>query len=240
MLTEGLLGVLVIIAVAAGIGMYAKGDNGEALKGLAAWNHHYSSWEVAQGLTSKVTAFVNGAANMLTTLGIPRVYGQAIIGVLVASFAGTTLDTATRIQRYVVTEFAVEHKIKPLTNRYSATAFVVLAAGLLAFSQGGGQGALLLWPLFGTSNQLLAGLVLLVALVYVMKELKTNPWPILIPMIFMIISSSWAMVVSVIHFLKTGSELRFIIGSVLLFFEAWMIVEAIICIKRLRVNSFNR
>lgn len=227
MLTEGFLGVLVIVAVAAGIGMYVKLDSGEVLKGLDAWNHHYASWEAAKGLTAKVTAFVNGSANMLKALGIPLVYGQALIGVLVASFAGTTLDTATRIQRYVVTELATSYKIKPLRERYTATGVVVLAAALLAFSQGGGKGALLLWPLFGTSNQLLAGLVLLVASVYLIKEERTRVWPTVLPMLFMIITSSWAMVVSLVHFFTTGSTLRFVIGLVLLFFEVWMIIEAV-------------
>ena len=234
MLTEGLLGVLVIVAVAAGIGMYARGDSGEVLKGVAAWNHHYSSWEAAQGLSAKVSAFVNGSANMLGALGIPLKYGQAIVGVLIASFAGTTLDTATRIQRYVVTELATDYNIKPLKNRYTSTAVVVIAAAALAFAESGGKGALLLWPLFGTSNQLLAGLVLLVATVYLVKEKHTNLWPTMLPMIFMIISASWAMVVSVIHFFETGSNLRFVIGSLLLVLEVWMIVEAIGVVRKTR------
>ncbi|MGB2630644.1 MAG: carbon starvation protein A, partial [Candidatus Omnitrophota bacterium] len=121
MLTEGLLAVLVIIAVAAGIGMYTKGEGGEVLTGFAAWNLHYSSWAAAQGLTAKVSAFVEGSANMLGSLGIPLKYGHAIVGVLVASFAGTTLDTATRVQRYVITELAVSSKIKILQKRYPAT-----------------------------------------------------------------------------------------------------------------------
>lgn len=232
MLTEGFLGVLVLVAVAAGIGMAAKGASGEFLSGAAAWQYHYSSWGAADGLTAKVTAFVNGSANMLGALGIPLRYGQAMIGVLVASFAGTTLDTATRIQRYVVTEMAEEYKIKPLRQRYVATAFVVAAAALLAFSQEGGTGALLLWPLFGTSNQILAGLVLLVVTVYVLKTRRTMAWYTGIPMLLMIILSSWAMIVSLDHFFRTGSYLRFVMGGFLLLFVVWMIAEAAVCVKR--------
>ncbi|NQT32647.1 MAG: carbon starvation protein A [Candidatus Omnitrophica bacterium] len=231
MLTEGFLGILVVIAVAAGIGMYVKGSDGEVLRGVAAWDHHYSSWEAAQGLTAKVTAFVNGAANMIRALGIPLKYGQAVVGVLIASFAGTTLDTATRIQRYVVTELAVDFKIKPLQNRYTATFVAVFAAAALAFSESSGKGALLLWPLFGTSNQLLAGLVLLVATVYLIKKGKGRVWATGVPMIFMIITSSWAMVVSVIHFFTTGSTLRFVVGTILMFLEVWMIFEAVMCVR---------
>jgi carbon starvation protein len=236
MLTEGLLGVLVVIAVAAGIGMYVKTDSGEVLRGISAWNHHYSSWEVAQGLSAKVTAFVNGAANMLKVLGIPLKYGQAVVGVLIASFAGTTLDTATRIQRYVVTELAADYNIKPLQHRYAATAVVVLAAAALAFAKGGGQGALMLWPLFGASNQLLAGLGLLVASVYLMKEGRGRVWPTVVPMVFMVVTSSWAMVVGIVYFFSTGSYYRFVIGVLLLVLEIWMIVEAVVCIRGIRVK----
>jgi carbon starvation protein len=234
MLTEGFLGVLVLVAVAAGIGMAAKGAGGEFLSGAAAWQYHYSSWGAADGLTAKVTAFVNGSANMLGALGIPLKYGQAMIGVLVASFAGTTLDTATRIQRYVVTEMAEEYKIKPLRHRYVATAFVVAAAAFLAFSQEGGTGALLLWPLFGTSNQILAGLVLLVITVYVFKTRRAMAWYTGIPMLLMIILSSWAMIVSLDNFFRTGSYFRFVMGIFLLIFVVWMIVEAVICVIRAR------
>ena len=62
-------------------------------------------------------------------------------------------------------------KIKPLTGKYSATFIVVLTAFILAFCNGSGKGALLLWPLFGTVNQLLAGLALLVITIYFLYQL---------------------------------------------------------------------
>ncbi|MGB2660799.1 MAG: carbon starvation protein A [Candidatus Omnitrophota bacterium] len=238
MLTEGFLAVLVIVSVAAGIGMYVKGDGGEVLRGVAAWNHHYSSWAALQGLTAKVTAFVNGAANMLTSFGIPRVYGHAIVGVLIASFAGTTLDTATRIQRYIVTELATEYKIKLFQRRYPATALAVLAAAALAFAQGGGKGALMLWPLFGTSNQLLAGLVLLVATVYLVRK-RTMIWPTAVPMVLMIVFSSWAMLANIIRFFNSGQLHLVAIGILMLILEVWMIFEAVSSVTRAEVERFR-
>ncbi len=243
MLTEGMLGVLVIVAVSAGIGMYVKTNAGEVLRGAGAWQYHYSTWTAAQGLAAKVTAFVNGSANMLGGLGIPLEYGRAIMGVLIASFAGTTLDTATRIQRYVITELAVSYKIKPLEGRYSSTAFAVIAAASLAFIQGGGKGALLLWPLFGTSNQLLAGLVLLVATVYLIRKQRTKArkhWvrvlPTMIPMIFMMITSSWAMLINVSIFFNSNKWHLTIISAIMLLLEGWMIIEAVLCVKKLKTK----
>jgi carbon starvation protein len=232
MLTEGLLGVLVIVAVCAGIGIYVKSAGQEILTGAEAWRYHYAGWDAAGGLAATITAFVNGSANMIAKLGIPMNYGQAMIGVLVASFAGTTLDTATRIQRYVFGELAVGAGIKMPAARYTSTAVVVAAAALLAFSSGGGKGALLLWPLFGISNQLLAGLVLLVATVYLFKNNRGKIWVTAVPMVFMIVSSSWAMAVSLHHFFVSSSRMRFAIGAFLLLFEIWMIIEAVFCLRR--------
>ncbi len=231
MLTEGFLGVLVLVAVAAGIGIYAKGSAGEELSGMAAWSHHYSSWDTADGLTAKITAFVNGSANMMGSMGIPLRYSQAMIGVLVASFAGTTLDTATRIQRYVFGELVAETPLKPLSERYTATFVVVACAAFLAFSSGGGVGALLLWPLFGVSNQLLAALVLLVVTMYLVKKRNGKVWVTAFPMVFMMIFSIWAMVVSLPHFLATRSFLRFVIGLFLMALVVWTIVEALRCLR---------
>ena len=114
MLMEGMLAVFVIVAVAGGIGMGLKTSGGEVLTGTAAWQHHYASWGAAGGLVAKLSAFVDGSANMLGALGIPPDVALAIMGVFVASFAATTLDTATRIQRYVVTELGSAAKVKLL------------------------------------------------------------------------------------------------------------------------------
>jgi len=82
MLMEGTLATIVVIAVAAGIGMGYITKGGETLTGVAAWTTHYSSWAAAAGLGSKITAFVDGSANMIATIGIPKGFGVIIMGVL--------------------------------------------------------------------------------------------------------------------------------------------------------------
>lgn len=105
MIMEAVLATLVLIAVSAGIGLKFK-TNSTILTGYAAWNEHYSSWmAVNKGLGAKLSAFVQGSANMIETLHIPNYIAVIIIGVFIASFAGTTLDTATRLQRYIISEF---------------------------------------------------------------------------------------------------------------------------------------
>ena len=105
MLTEGFLAVLVILACVAGLGL-GTNLNGEFFKGEAAYNARYESWGGAAGLSSKIGAFVDGAANFLKALSISETFAVSLMGVFVASFAATTLDTACRLQRYVIQELA--------------------------------------------------------------------------------------------------------------------------------------
>ncbi len=221
MLTEGALATLVIIAVSAGIGM-GLSENGQTFTGVQAWTHHYSSWAAAKGLGSKVAAFVTGAANLLNAVGIPRQIGMIIMGVFVASFAGTTLDSATRIQRYVITEMFP----KTFKNRYFSTFVVVLSAFALIFSTGSnGKGALLLWPLFGAINQTLAAMALIIVTVYLREHHKWG-WILSgIPAVFMLVMSFWAIVLNQIEFNSSNNILLQAINLIIILSVIWIAVE---------------
>ncbi|MBN1407355.1 MAG: carbon starvation protein A [Calditrichaceae bacterium] len=228
MLVEGFLATLVIIAVAAGIGMgYVK--DGQTLFGFQAWSTHYATWTAAAGLGSKIGAFANGAANMIATIGIPHHIGIVIMGVFVASFAGTTLDTATRIQRYVVSELAADLKINILTNRYLATAFVVITAAALAFASGAdGAGALTLWPMFGAVNQTLAALALIVITLY-LKRQGGFKWMIAgFPALFMSVMTLWASILNQLEYSGKEDILLLIINAATIVIVLWIVVEGLI------------
>ena len=146
-------------------------------------------------LGKKVGAFVEGGGNFLAALGIPLKMGIAIMAVLVASFAATTLDTATRLQRYVIHELAQTVNFRPLMNRYIATAFALILAAAVALLQGPsgpGSGGLTLWPLFGATNQLLAGLAFMVIVFYLIRRNKPI-WFAFLPMVVMLLMPAWAM-----------------------------------------------
>ena len=226
MLMEGTLSTLVIIAVAAGIGMAYTNADGETLTGVSAWTTHYSSWAAAGGLGAKINAFVVGAANMIAVVGLPKEIVIVIMGVFVASFAGTTLDTATRIQRYVVQELSSDLKIKFFANKYVATAFAVVTAGLLAFSSGAdGKGGLTLWPLFGATNQVLAGLALLTISVYLKKKGGVKYLISLIPAAFMIVMTIWALVVNERNYIDGGNWLLVVLNSAIMLIAVWVVIE---------------
>ena len=248
MLLEGALATLVIVAVAAGIGMGYEVAGGKPLVGVAAWSRHYGDFAAASSLPGKVHAVVVGAANMISALGIPKFLGFVIMGVFIASFGGTTLDTATRIQRYVINEIASEIKLPWLGNRWVATAVAVVTAGLLAFSTGwGGKGAMTLWPMFGSVNQLLAALALLLVSLYLKKRGGAKYLLSLLPCIFMLVVTITAMVMNEAKFVAQARQamataaggalpaakllLVFINGAVLVL-AVWMAVEGFIALAK--------
>jgi carbon starvation protein len=229
MLLESFLAVLVLVCVAAGIGMALKLDNGTILTGQAAWQHQYSAWIGDKGLSDKIAPVIIGAANMMDKLGIPLALGTTLMGVFIASFAGTTLDTATRIQRYVTSELATDLRIPLLTNRWVATSFAVLTAAGLAFVTGAdGTGAMTLWPLFGTANQLLAALALLVITLYLKRKGGLRFIVTAVPCVIMLVITNWAMVRNEMSFINKGNWLLAIIGGGIFALALWMTVEAAI------------
>jgi carbon starvation protein len=249
----------------------------------------YASWDSAKGLGAKVAAFVDGSSNFLQAMAIPSEIAVAMMGVLVASFAGTTLDTACRLQRYVIQELAGTLGGKPsndssgsvsmnpmrwLTNKHCATIFAVVLALLIAALPNGtpdvslsdamggkftakhiadhpdlsetatsggvsgaawwlenfaGKGGLLLWPLFGATNQLLAGLAFLVIAFYLWRR-NIPVWFIVIPMIFMLIIPAWAMLTELPKWINTKDPNWIVIGIGIstLALEVWMLLEAVL------------
>nr|XP_061803705.1 peptide transporter CstA-like [Nerophis lumbriciformis] len=254
MLTEGFLAVLVILACVAGLGLGTE-VNQEHFTGTAAYEARYASWDSAKGLGEKVGAFVDGSANFLQSLALPASVAIALMGVFVASFAATTLDTACRLQRYVIQELSasilrlrsktipaakkIKLGINPLTwltNRYGATLFAVILAYFIAqipatAGAPSGTGGKLLWPLFGATNQLLAGLAFLV-ISFWLRRRGLPTWLTLIPAIIMLFFPAFAMSIQIKSFATGGNWLLFGLGFGTILLEIWMIIEALVVWKK--------
>lgn len=227
MLVEATLATIVIVAVTAGIGMGYMTDSGDTLYGIVAWKTHYASWAASSGLGSKLDAVIIGSSNILNKIGIPLKAGIIIMGVFIASFAGTTLDTATRIQRYIIAELCETTKFNLGANKWIATAIAVLSGAGLAFSAGAnGKGALILWPLFGSVNQLLGALALLVVTAYLKKNKGFGFLVTMIPCIFLLSMTLWAVLENQMDFINQGKIQLIIINMIILVLTMWMIVEA--------------
>ncbi|MAW73140.1 MAG: carbon starvation protein A [Gemmatimonadetes bacterium] len=172
---EGLLALVTIIAVSAGFA--SLGD----------WQAIYTD-ATSAGFpgTLGISTFVAGGAQIVSD-GTPlsREFASTLLAVMAVLFAGTTMDTGVRLQRYIVQEVGTTYKIPTLQNGYIATFVAVAFCLALAFGAGGrdGQGGMIIWPLFGTTNQLLAGLTLLVLSIMLVK-LKRRYIFTLVPMVF--------------------------------------------------------
>jgi len=256
MLLEAFLAILVVVSVAAGIGLgWPQAYPG--LTGAALWQSMYSDWTQVTG-GGAIAAFVVGSGNLLQCLGIDATFARALMGVLVASFAGTTLDTATRLQRYVVQELAgtllppgaawraaatgARPRLSPLqwplwllTTPHGATLFAVTSAFLLALMPAPGKpwsaatigtGGLILWPLFGATNQLLAGLSLMVVSFYLLRRGLPHAFAA-VPMVFMLAMPAWALAFDIRRWVAGGNLALVAVAVVMLALEAWMIVEAL-------------
>ncbi len=138
--------------------------------------------------------FASGISEMLGAVGLDspeaqkNAYGLMILAV--SAFCLTSLDTATRLARYMFQEFwlnpgetpeTVTGFRKTLCNKYVATVITVILG--LAFGLGGWAK---IWPLFGAANQLLAGLALL-AVASWLKNAARNHRMLLFPMVFMLL-----------------------------------------------------
>ena len=190
------------------------------------WGVYYDTWEnVAK---NKFMAFVLGGAALLEKLGLSMELSRTLISVLIISFAATTLDTATRIQRKIITELGNAVNIPPLKNKIGATLFGILPAYLLTLNGTGWK----LWPVFGASNQMLAALTLMVITIYFWKKNKTI-MPLLIPMLFIMGITFTSLVMKIKDFFTAGWRIGLMSIITLLIINKyyWPLVVTMINIK---------
>lgn len=218
MLGEGILAMIATLACAAGI---QRAD----------WLVHYGSWQSAA--SGGITNFVLGATSFLKALSIPELFGSTLISVIIISFAATSLDTATRIQRLILGELGNAYNIEPLKNRYTGSLLAVIPALLLALlaqtpGKGLGSGGFLLWPLFGATNQLVGGLTLLVATIYLWKSGKPVIYT-LVPMVFLMFITIGSMILNFKAFIN--NPLLLVLSAIVLALAVWLLLEAFIVYK---------
>ncbi len=222
MIGESLLGLVAVLACTAGF------------RSPELWQQHYGSWSLAQGLGPNMQAFIDGSATFLARLGLEPQVGRAFVALVAISFALTTLDSATRLLRFNISEIGDTLKSSALQNRYLASTLAVVTIGFFAFYRIGGQPAgLALWQLFGTTNQIMGALTLLAVTLYLMQRGR-NFWYTAIPMLFMLLTTFTAMLIKLRDFWNLGTYLLLAVGGIIVSLAIWLSVEGVIRVARQR------
>ena len=218
---EGSLALITIVAVSGAL-LAATPE---------AWHQIYDKFGSAGA-----GSFIAGGANLIHSgWGIPVVVAQTLLATMVVLFAATTMDTGVRLQRYIIQEWGAIYNIPVLNNSVLATLVAVGACLLLAFGAGGGSGTggLVIWPLFGSTNQILAGITLLIITVMLIKLGRPARYTML-PMVFVLFISFWAGVVKLIEFYRDGNWLLVVIDAIVLVTSLLVILEAASVLSRFR------
>jgi carbon starvation protein len=143
--------------------------------------------------SNPVLAFALGMGGLMYKgLSLPNYIG-AIFGILmVAGFVLTTLDTSIRLNRYLFEElWAVVFKKPPrIFKTYIFNSFICV---VLMFLLGYYNAFLLIWPVFGSANQLLAALTLIVITVWLIIKGRKYLFA-LIPAVFMMVTTLWSLI----------------------------------------------
>ena len=221
---EGTLALITIIAVAS-VALAATPE---------IWHEIYDSYGSAGAGT-----FIKGGAQMITNgWGLPIDLSTTLLATMVVLFAGTTMDSGVRLQRYIIQEWGEIYGIAVFKKGILATFIAVGCCLALAFGAGGasGDGGLAIWPLFGSTNQILAGLTLLVISVMLIKMGRPARYT-LIPMIFVLITSSWAAVLKLLEFYEDGNWLLVTIDVVVLVTSVLVALEAASVISKFRQEN---
>lgn len=218
---EGSLALAAIIAASAGFAS------------LADWEAMYHSF--GQG---GVNAFVNGGALIMQSgIGINAEISATLLTVMAALFAGTTMDTGLRLQRYIFQEWGEIYNIGWFKKPLPATLLSVATCLLLAFGAGGasGSGGLLIWPLFGTTNQLLAGLTLLVIAVMLVRR-RVNSIYVVAPLVFVLVMTLAALLIQLNEFYQKGDWFLLTLDLIVLVAAVLVTLECVSALRKERAK----
>jgi carbon starvation protein len=221
---------------AVGEGSLATGAVLATTAGVAAsradWNDLYPDFATASG--GAAGNFVNGVAQFANNLAIPLDLAGIFAAVVVISFAATTMDTGVRLQRYVVQEIGeLTHQRWLSHNLTIATTIAVVIPLAMALLPGGGEAGYtfgVLWQLFGTTNQLTAGLALSVIAVWLVRGGR-NPVAVLVPLVFLLAMTTWALIVNLQNFIEDDQWVLAPLDLVIFVLAVWLMAEAALSLR---------
>ena len=205
MVLEAVLAVIALLAVSAGL-------SSGTLEGM-----------LSKGGSGPLGAFGKGFGALTKTLLFGK--GHLIAIMILNAFILTTLDTATRICRYLSEE------LFKINNRFFATFVVVFISGVFLLS---GKWSTI-WPMFGASNQLVAALTFIVISSWLLCRGKSIKFTF-IPVIFMLLTSIGALVYQLVEFIKNKNIALIIIGVILIVLAGMLVLDVIDSIRKRKLK----
>jgi len=186
-----------------------------------------------------VGTFAAGFGQFCTIVGIDPVLGMRLGAIAINTFLLTSLDTATRLTRYQIQEIS-NNKI----GKIPATVIAVVVALVLVYVKTTDPSGkivaawMVIWPVFGASNQLVAALALLGIAVWVIRGLKKNAMFLLIPFWFMLVTSMMGLVIEIKTTMTSPAPNYFLAGisSVLLVLAVLLVKEGMGAIKAEKIK----
>lgn len=215
MLTEGALAGLVVLIASSGLIWDTSGAKNE-------FGFQYLMRSVEQGGGGgPIVAFSTGFGKFLSSIpSIPLTFGIFFGTIMLNAFVLTTLDTSTRLGRYIFGEL-IGGKKSLLSNKWFVTLITISFASILALT----ESYKAIWPIFGASNQLVAGLALLTVSGYLIGVKKPSKYT-LYPSIFMLLTTISALLYQGYNFLKKGSFLLGVISFILVILALTIVYDA--------------
>lgn len=182
-----------------------------------------------------ILAFATGYGKFVSALpGITVVIGSFFGMVMLNAFVLTTLDTGTRLGRFIFSEL-LGRKKAIFRNRWIASGFILVFAGIL----GATEGYKAMWPIFGASNQLVAALALVVVTSYLVSIKRPKAFT-LYPAIFMLVTTLAALFYQGFHFFKKSQYLLGITSVILIGLASIIVYDArsiLFHIKKTHIDS---
>lgn len=218
-LGEGSLALITIVAVTGSL--YAASG--------ADWNAVYTGLSSGPGQEG----FIEGGAHLIHEgWGFSLAFSETMLAVMVVLFAGTTMDAGLRLQRYIIQEWGNIYNIEPLKNNILSTLVAIAACLALAFGvtnsnyENLGDGGMLIWPVFGATNQILASMTLLTIAVFLVKLGRPARY-VLAPMVFILFAALWASGWYLINHFQAGQWVLVIIEVLVVVTTVFIMLEAL-------------
>lgn len=175
--------------------------------------------------------YASGLARYMGLIGIGHTLALSFALLAFSTFVYDTLDVTTRLARYILQEM---FGWRSQWGAAAATLVTLLPPfAFLMLTQE--KGYLVAWPIFGTSNQLLASLTLLAIAMWLYKTGR-NPLFALLPMLFMLVVTFWSLIMLITPFMgalgslgavKPDTIVSGVVGVILLLLSVWLVIEAV-------------